>query len=70
MDRRWEYIWMLVTTDKYELPLAVAGSAKELGEMIGEKNYQNILSAVSHAKYRKNKSKYVRVKVPYGEGDI
>lgn len=70
MGKRWEYIWMMVTTDKYELPLAVAGSAKELGEIIGIKDYKNILSAVSHAEYRKNKSKYVRVKIPYGEGDI
>lgn len=70
MGKKWEYIWMMVTKDKYELPLAVAGSAKELGEMVGEKNFHNILSAVTHSEQRKNKSKYVRVKIPYGEGDI
>ncbi len=28
-------IWMAVTTDRLELPLAVADTARELGEMLG-----------------------------------
>lgn len=28
-------IWMKVTTDKYELPIAVANSAKELAQIVG-----------------------------------
>lgn len=30
-----KYIWLAVTADEYELPLAVADSAKELGNCFG-----------------------------------
>ena len=30
-----KYIWMAVEADEYELPLAVAETAAELGEMVG-----------------------------------
>lgn len=30
-----KYYWLAVTADKYELPLAVADTAKELGKMVG-----------------------------------
>lgn len=30
-----KYIWMAVTPDEYELPLAVADTAKELAELVG-----------------------------------
>ena len=30
-----KYIWLAVTADEYELPLAVADSARELGKMVG-----------------------------------
>ena len=29
------YIWMMVTRDKYELPLAIADTARELAELTG-----------------------------------
>ena len=32
---RAKYIWMAVTADEYEMPLAVADTAKELGEIFG-----------------------------------
>lgn len=32
---RAKYLWMAVTADDLELPLAVADSAKELGQMVG-----------------------------------
>lgn len=32
-----KYLYMMVTPDKYELPLAVADSIKELSEMTGIK---------------------------------
>ena len=34
-----KYIWMCVESDEYELPLAVAESAEELGEMMGVKKH-------------------------------
>ena len=30
-----KYYWLAVTTDEYELPLAVADTARELGNMMG-----------------------------------
>ena len=32
-----KYLWMAVTADEYELPLAVADTARELGEIYGLK---------------------------------
>ena len=30
-----KYLWMVVEADEYELPIAVAGSAKELAKILG-----------------------------------
>jgi len=35
MAKRNDYVYMAVTKDKYELPLFVADSTKELAEMMG-----------------------------------
>lgn len=40
-----KYLWLAVDADKYELPIAVASSARELGEMIGS-NKHNIETTV------------------------
>lgn len=32
---RKSYIWMAVTADEYELPIAIADTAEELGEILG-----------------------------------
>lgn len=53
-------IWMLVTKDKYELPLVVADSAGELGQMIG-KSRNAIQSAESKARRTNRRCKYVKV---------
>ena len=42
---------MMVTQDKYELPLAVADSVEELARITGAKT-NNIYSALSHQKNR------------------
>lgn len=56
-------LWMLVTMDKYELPVYVADSAKELARFVGKKE-NCIHSAICHAKRRKsNKCRYVKVNV-------
>ncbi len=56
-------IWMKVTSDKYELPLAVADTARELAEICGVKE-NNIVSAISHFKAKKHKRcKWVCVNV-------
>lgn len=53
-------LYMVVTQDKYELPLAVADSPAELARMLGVKS-SVIRSAISHSKKKGFKSKYVKV---------
>ncbi len=50
-------IWMEVTRDRYELPVAVADTARELAEIVGVKK-QGICKAVMKA--RRNEVKRVR----------
>lgn len=40
-----KYLWLAVTADKYELPLAVCDTAKELGELYGIKK-NSVITAV------------------------
>lgn len=47
-------IWMLVTSDEYELPLAVADTASELAEICGVRE-NNIISSISHFKAKNHK---------------
>ena len=61
-------IWLKVTMDKYELPIAVADSAKELAAITGA-SINTIKS--SHCRYAKHgcKSPYRKVKVEEDEND-
>ena len=61
-----KYIWMAVTPDELELPIAVADTAMELGRMLGLKG--NIISKIyclhNKGKFKKSyKYKIVKVKV-------
>ena len=55
-----KYLWMKVSMDKYELPLIVCDSAAELARRIGVPTV-NIRSAISKAKKRGHRCRYVRV---------
>ena len=55
-------LWMEVTMDEYELPVAVASSVEELARKIG-KTTNNIYSAIYKAKVRGYRSRYVKVEV-------
>lgn len=44
-------VWMYVTMDKYELPIYVADSAKELAKLVGVRT-DLINSAIWHAQKR------------------
>lgn len=58
-------LWMKVTNDKYELPIAIAESAYELADMLGI-NANVIYSQMSHFKAGRTKScPYIQIK----EGD-
>ena len=58
-----KYIYMAVTKDKYELPVCIADSAKELASLLGV-TPNNVVSSISkHEKGIYKRSKYIRVKV-------
>ncbi|MBQ1570286.1 MAG: hypothetical protein IIZ78_04095 [Clostridiales bacterium] len=64
-----QMIWMMVTTDKYELPMAVADSAGELARKCGCTE-NNIYSTVCHYEHGKLKTaKFRRVEVDLDEND-
>lgn len=55
-----DVVYMKITKDEFELPVAVADSPKELAKIVGTKpNY--ILSSISHAKKDGYRSAYVKV---------
>ena len=57
-----EYLWLCVETDEYELPLAVADTARELGEIFGVKTTTIIADAYRKHDGRQNGYKYVKVR--------
>lgn len=59
-------LYMKVTLDKYEYPVAVAESVVELAKMVNVST-NTISSAMSHAKARGNRCQYVRVEVEDNE---
>lgn len=60
MDKVPSTVYMLVTQDKYELPLVVADTVAELARITGQKR-SSIASAMSHAKKKGFSSRYVKV---------
>ncbi len=62
-------LYLAVTADRYELPLAVAGSARELAEMTGYGRI-NILSAIAHDTPGTQRGmKFIRIEVPGEDAD-
>jgi hypothetical protein len=62
-------LWMKVTSDEYELPVAVADSVGQLAKLCGV-SVNTIYTSMSHAKhqYRGHKSTcYIRVRVEVDE---
>lgn len=68
MKKKKKAIYMYVSADKYEIPLAIADSADELAEMLGVTR-NAIDSSMSNARRRGNKCQYKRVLVDAEEGD-
>jgi ribosomal protein L7Ae-like RNA K-turn-binding protein len=58
-----KYIWLAVEADKYELPLAVAETAEELGEMIGVKKHTIRNCIYKGFDGRQSGRKYVKVRI-------
>lgn len=62
-----KYLYMLVTADEYELPLAVGDSLYDLARILGVSP-----SAISHSLHRDsphNRTRYVRVEINENEED-
>ena len=60
-------LWLKVSNDDLELPLAVADTAEELGRILGVPA-NCISSAISHARSRGHRSQYVKVIIDDREG--
>lgn len=58
-----DHVFMMVTKDKYELPLAVADTRKELGRMIGVSPI-TIANSITRTRKDGHKSQYIRVDFP------
>lgn len=59
--RKPHFLWMEISKDRYELPIHIADTAKELAELTGAKNATTIISAIYHANKRGGWCKYIRV---------
>lgn len=57
-----KYLWLAVEADEYELPLAVADTAEELGIIFGIKKNTIINCVLRNRSGRENGYKYIKVK--------
>lgn len=58
---------MAVTTDRYELPLAVCGSPDELGKCFGMSGNSVLVSLWRNETGKRRGAKFIRVKIEEGE---
>lgn len=58
-----DYLWLAVTPDQYELPLAVADTAEQLAAMFGLKRGSVISMVSKKASGTKTGRKFVKVRV-------
>ena len=63
-------VWMLVSDDKYELPLAIADTAKELAERCNVSIHTVISNFTRYQRGEYKKSKYLCVKVEDEDAEI
>lgn len=64
-----KYIWMAVTPDEYELPLAVADTARELGKIYGITAKTVMTSEFRRENGRDSGRKFVKVPREWSEGE-
>ena len=61
-------LWLKVSNDEYELPEAVADTSVELSRMCGLSK-DAVQTAISKAKKRKTRCKYIKVEIENEEKD-
>lgn len=57
-----KYLWLCVDADEYELPIAVADSARELGEMMGSNKHNVETFVCKNSNGRIKGVKYLKVR--------
>lgn len=56
-------VWILVTRDEFELPVAIADTAKELARICGVSNRTVISGALRSKSGKVKKSRYIKVEI-------
>ena len=56
-----KYFWLCVDTDEYELPIAVAETARELAEMVGSTKHNVEMFASRQSNGMINGYRYIKV---------
>lgn len=56
-------VWILVTKDEFELPVAIADTAKELARICGVSNRTVISGALRSKSGKVKKSRYIKVEI-------
>lgn len=62
------FVWLKVTPDRYELPVAVADTGKELARICGVSE-NNVYSTMTKARKLGHRCKYIRVEVEEDKND-
>lgn len=61
-------VWLKVTADRYELPVAVAETGAELARICG-KSENNVYNTINKAKQLGHRCQYIRVEVEEDEDE-
>ena len=62
-------VWMLVTKDKYELPVIIAETSTELARICGVSNRTVISGALRSKSGKVKKSRYIKVEIDDDKGE-
>ena len=62
-----EYVYTMVTDDKYEFPIAMADTATELGKIIGKSDHTIRSSICLYKKGKLKRTRYHKIKIDYWE---
>ena len=62
MGKMNKYLWLCVEADEYELPLAVADTARELGEMCGTNGHNVETFVAKNSSGRSSGRRFLKVK--------
>lgn len=64
-----KFVYMLVSSDEYELPIAIADSPSELGRIIGVPS-ETVRNGCSKRRHGVRKSRYIKIEIPKEDNDM